>query len=197
MSPRPRKVSDDEVFVAAQRAISRLGPAELTLAHIADEAGLTAGALVQRFGSKRDLLLRLMERFSGGTGEIFAELRRGHRSPLAVLRAYAECMADMASSPEALLRNFAYYQMDLTDPEFRRHLAASARATRQQLQQLIREAIDAGELAPATNARQLAKTIEAVVGGSMLSWATHQQGPAAKWMRDDLNSVLKPYINNR
>jgi hypothetical protein len=87
--------------------------------------------------------------------------------------------------------------MDLTDPEFRRHLAASARATRQQLQQLIREAIDAGELAPATNARQLAKTIEAVVGGSMLSWATHQQGPAAKWMRDDLNSVLKPYINNR
>jgi AcrR family transcriptional regulator len=197
MSPRPRKVSDDEVFVAAQRAISRLGPAELTLAHIADEAGLTAGALVQRFGSKRDLLLRLMERFSGGTGEIFAELRRGHRSPLAVLRAYAECMADMASSPEALLRNFAYYQMDLTDPEFRRHLAASARATRQQLQQLIREAIDAGELAPGTNARQLAKTTEAVVGGSMLSWATHQQGSAAKWMRDDLNAVLKPYINNR
>ena len=122
MSPRPRKVSDDEVFVAAQRAISRLGPAELTLAHIADEAGLTAGALVQRFGSKRDLLLRLMERFSGGTGEIFAELRRGHRSPLAVLRAYAECMADMASSPEALLRNFAYYQMDLTDPVLLRNL---------------------------------------------------------------------------
>ena len=197
MSPRPRKVSDDEVFVAAQRAISRLGPAELTLARIADEAGLTAGALVQRFGSKRDLLLRLMERFSGGTGEIFAELRRGHRSPLAVLRAYAECMADMASSPEALLRNFAYYQMDLTDPEFRRHLAASARATRQELQQLIKEAVEAGELARTTNARQLARIIEAVVGGSMLSWASHQEGPAAKWMRDDLNSVLKPYINNR
>ena len=31
MSPRPRKVSDDEVFMAAQRAMSRLGPKELTL----------------------------------------------------------------------------------------------------------------------------------------------------------------------
>jgi AcrR family transcriptional regulator len=197
MSPRPRKVTDDDVFVAAQRVMSRLGPAELTLAHIAGEAGLTAGALVQRFGSKRDLMLRLMERFSGGTAEIFAELRRGHRSPLAVLRAYAECMADMASSPEALLRNFAYYQMDLTDPEFRRHLAASAAATRVELQRLIKAAITGGELVPETNARQLARTIEAVVGGSMLSWATHQHGPAAKWMRDDLNAVLKPYINNR
>jgi AcrR family transcriptional regulator len=197
MSPRPQKVTDDEVFMAAQRAMSRLGPAELTLAHIADEAGLTAGALVQRFGSKRDLMLRLMQQFSGGTADMFAELRRGHRSPLAVLRAYAECMADMASTPAALIRNLAYLQIDLTDDEFRTHLAASARATRQQLQQLIKEAIDAGELAPATNARQLARTIEAVVGGSMLSWATHQQGPAAKWMRDDVNAVLRPYVNNR
>ena len=130
MSPRPQKVTDDEVFMAAQRAMSRLGPAELTLAHIADEAGLTAGALVQRFGSKRDLMLRLMQQFSGGTADMFAELRRGHRSPLAVLRAYAECMADMASTPAALIRNLAYLQIDLTDDEFRTHLAASARATR-------------------------------------------------------------------
>ena len=197
MSPRPQKVTDDEVFVAAQRVMSQLGPSELTLAHIADEAGLTAGALVQRFGSKRDLMLRLMERFSGGTTEIFAELRRGHRSPLAVLRAYAECMADMASTPAALLRNLAYYQMDLTDPEFRRHLAASAVATREELQRLIKEAIRAGDLVPETNARQLARTIEAVIGGSMMSWATHQEGAAAKWMRDDLNAVLKPYSTNR
>ena len=57
MSPRPRKVSDDDIYMAAQRAMSRLGPGELTLADIAAEAGVTAGLLVQRFGSKRDLLL--------------------------------------------------------------------------------------------------------------------------------------------
>jgi AcrR family transcriptional regulator len=194
MSPRPRKVSDDEVFLAAQRAISRLGPADLTLARIAQEAGVTAGALVQRFGSKRGLMLQLVDRFSGGTADTFAELRQGHRSPLAVLRAYAECMADMASTPEALLRNFAHLQSDLKDPDFRRRLAISARATREELRRLIKEAIDAGELVAATNARQLARTIEAVVGGSMMSWAMHQEGAAAKWMRDDLNAVLKPYL---
>lgn len=194
MCARPRKVSDDEVFMAAHRAMSRLGPGELTLAHIAEEAGVTAGALVQRFGSKRDLLLQLSERFSGGTGEMFAGLRRGHRSPLAALRAYSDCMAGMAGSPAAVARSLSYLQIDLTDPDFRQHLARQARATREELQTLIRAAIEAKELVSSVNPKQLARTIEAVVSGSMLSWACYQQGTSSKWMRDDVNAILKPYL---
>ena len=194
MSPRPRKVTDDEIYMAAQSAMSKVGPGELTLAHIASEAGVTAGLLVQRFGSKRDLLLKLSEQFSGGTSEMFAGLRRGHRSPLATLRAYSDCMAGMAASPAAFARNFAYLQIDLTDPDFRRHLVKHVRATRIELQKLINEAIEAKELSPDTNARQLARTVEAVIGGSMLSWAYYQEGTAAKWMRHDLDAVLKPYL---
>jgi AcrR family transcriptional regulator len=193
MCARPRKVTDDDVFMAAHRVMSRVGPSELTLGHIAAEAGVTAGLLVQRFGSKRDLMLKLSERFSSGTGEMFAQLRQGYRSPLAVLRAYADCMADMAETPAAFMRSLAYLQIDLTDPDFRNHFTKSAKATREELQKLIREAIDAGELSSTANAKQLARTIEAVIGGSMLSWVHYQEGSAAKWVRDDLNAVLKPY----
>lgn len=194
MSPRPRKVTDDDVYMAAQRAMSRVGPGELTLAQIAEEAGVTAGLLVQRFGSKRDLLLSLAERFSGGAKEMFDELRKGRRSPLATLRAYSDCMAHMAANPAAFARNFAYLQIDLTDPHFRKHLAKHAKASRDELEQLIRESIKAKELVASTNPRQLARTVEAVVSGSMLSWAIHQEGAAAKWMRHDLDAVLKPYL---
>ena len=193
---RPRKVSDDDIYMAAQRAMSRLAPGELTLAHIAEEAGVTAGLLVQRFGSKRDLLLSLSEKFSGGAGEMFDELRKSHRSPLAALRAYSDCMAHMASTPAAFARNFAYLQIDLTDPDFRKHVAKHAAASRRELQKLVGEAIDAKELKADTNAKQLARTIEAVVGGSMLSWAFYQEGSAQKWMRHDLDAVLKPYIRD-
>ena len=194
MCARPRKVSDDDVFMAAQRAMSRLGPGELTLADIAREAGVTAGLLVQRFGSKRELMLALSERFSGGTAEMFAALRQAHRSPLAAIRAYGDGMAHLASSPAALARNFAYLQIDLTDPAFRAHLSKQARATRLELQRLVRDAIAANELTPATNPRQLARTIEAVVAGSMMSWAFYQEGTASKWMRHDLDAILKPYL---
>ncbi len=194
MSPRPQKVTDDDVFMAAQRAMSRLGPGELTLAEIAAEAGVTAGLLVQRFGSKRALLLALSERFSGGTAEMFAQLRAANRSPLATLRAYSDGMANLASSPAALARNFGYLQVDLTDPDFRRHLAKQAMATRKELHKLVREAIEAGELGLQTRPAQLARTIEAIVTGSMMSWAFYQEGPAAKWMRRDLDAILTPYL---
>jgi len=192
--PRPQKVTDDDIYMAVHRAMSRLGPGELTLAEIAREAGVTAGLLVQRFGSKRDLLLALSEQFSGGAGEMFAELRKGHRSPLATLRAYSDCMAHMAANPAVFARNFAYLQIDLTDDDFRKPLAKHAAAARLELQKLIKEAIDAKELSPHTNPKQLARTIEAVVAGSMLSWAYYQEGTAAKWMRHDLDAVLKPYL---
>jgi AcrR family transcriptional regulator len=194
MCARPRKVTDDDVFMAAYRVMSRVGPNELTLGQIGAEAGVTAGLLVQRFGSKRDLMLKLSERFSAGTGEMFAQLRHGHRSPLAVLRAYAECMAGMADTPAAFMRSLSYLQIDLTDAGFRKHFTKSARATREELQKLIRQAINAGELTSSANPRQLARTIEAVIGGSMLSWAHYQEGSAAKWVRDDLNAILKPYL---
>ena len=193
MSPRPRKASDDEVFEATHRAMARLGPAELTLAEIAKEAGLTAGALVQRFGSKRELLLALSNRYSGGTREMFEGLRRGRRSPLAVLRAYADCLAGLATSPAALARSLSYLQVDLTDPDFRTHLVKHARASRVELEKIIDDAIAAGELARGTESRQLARTVEAVVGGSMMAWAYYEQGTAAHWMRHDLDAVLAPY----
>ena len=195
MSPRPRKVTDDEVFLATQRAMSRLGPGDLTLAEIAAEAGVTAGALVQRFGSKRDLMLALSARFTGGTGEMFAALRKANRSPLAALRAYGDCISRLATSPEALARNLSYLQIDLTDPDLRKHLVAQARASRLELRSLIKDAVAAGELVREVNSTRLARTVEAILGGSMMSWAYYEEGTATQWMRDDLNAVLKPYLS--
>jgi AcrR family transcriptional regulator len=194
MSPRPRKVTDEELFAAAYAAMSKLGPSELTLAAIAKEAGVTAAVLVQRFGSKRDLMLILAERYSNGAAAMMTGFAERHRSPLAALRDYAECMAGMASSPAALARNFAYLQIDLTDPEFRVHLAKGARDTRDWFRQMIQSAVDAGELDAGVDPARLARTIESVVGGSLISWAFYQEGSAARWVRADLDAVLAPYL---
>lgn len=197
MSPGRQKVSDEDVFAAAQRAMTRQGPHELTLADIAAEAGVSPGRLVQRFGSKRALLLALAERFAGSAGAVFDGLRAAHRQPLATLRAYAACMANLAVTPEALSRNLAYLQIDLTDPEFRAHLLANARATRREIETLLRAAIAEGELRSDADVRRLARTVETVIGGSLMSWACYREGSAATWMRRDLDAVLQPYLNSR
>jgi AcrR family transcriptional regulator len=194
MPGRRQKVTDDEVFAAAQRVMSRRGPHELTLADIAGEAGVTPGRLVQRFGSKRALMVALSERFAGSAGPVFAGLRAAHRGPLATVRAYAACMADLAPTPEALLRNLAYLQNDLTDDALRGHLVENARATRGEIETLLEEAIAAGELRDDADARALARTIETVIGGSLMTWATYREGKAAAWLGRDLEAVLAPWL---
>src|SRR5580658_10799807 len=162
MSPRPRKVTNTQLYAAAHGAMSKVGPRELTLTAIAKEAGVTAAVLVQRFGSKRALLLALAEKYADGAGGFIEALAKQHASPLAALRAYADCMAGMAASPAALARSLAYLQIDMTDPDFRRLLVKQARATRAALRRLVQAARDAGELTRGVNAAQLARTIETV-----------------------------------
>jgi AcrR family transcriptional regulator len=193
---RPRKATDDEIFAAAMRVMSRFGPTQLTLSHVATEAGLTAGALVQRFGSKRALLLALMERFSGTAPQMFESLRAASASPLAAIHAYGECLAQMGETPDALARHLAWLQQDLTDPDFRKFMLVQARATRRELQRLVRDAVGAGELESGVDAAALARIIEVTVSGSLMSWAVHQEGPAVSWVRQDLDAVLEHSLVN-
>jgi AcrR family transcriptional regulator len=197
MSPGRQRTSDDQVFSAVQRAMTKRGPHELTLADIATEAGVSPGRLVQRYGSKRALLLLLAKRFAGSAGAVFEGLRAAHRQPLATLRAYAVCMADLAPTPEALSRNLAYLQTDLTDPDFRAHLLTNARATRREIESLLRAAVIEGELRRNVDIRGLARAIEALISGSLMTWACYREGSAATWIRRNLDAVLQAYVAPR
>jgi AcrR family transcriptional regulator len=197
MSPRPKKVTDQQLFAAAQSAMNKVGPRELTLSSIAKEAGVTAAVLVQRFGSKHALLLALFEEAASGANKFMMELAKEHTSPVAALFAYADCMAGMAASPAALTRNLAYLQIDLTDPDFHKQLVKQARATRAGFRRLVEAAVEAGELSRSVKSAQLARTIEAILSGSMLTWAFYQEGAAARWIHTDLEAVLVPYLQQR
>lgn len=195
MSPRPRKVSDDEVFAAAYRAMNRLSPTELTLAEVAAEAGVTAGALVQRFGSKHELMVALARGVAASAGQFIRSLGEKHESPLAAIRDYGDCMAEMAATPEHLVRSIAYLVGDISDPDLRRHLLVQSRATRSGIRELLDAAVARGELVRGTDTARLARTLETVIGGSLLSWAVYREGPAKKWVREHVEAVLAPWVS--
>jgi AcrR family transcriptional regulator len=194
VSPRPRKVSDADVFGAAHRAMTRAGPAELTLAHIAEEAGVTPGALVQRFGSKRGLQVALADAAASSAGAMIKELRAKHESPIEAIRDYAECMAMLAATPEALARNLAYLTQDVSDPDLRRSLLVQSRATRKALRELLDEAVARRELAARADTKALARTIESVIGGALFSWAIYREGSAKRYVREHVDTVLTPHL---
>src|SRR5262252_9088888 len=145
MSPRRRKAADIDVFAALVRVMLRRSPAELTLREVAAEAGGPAGPVGQRFGSKRAMLLA-HARHVAATGDAGLAVPQRASSPLDTLRSITAMYAELADSPRAAVRNFAYLLNDLGDPALRRHLLRLSRTARAWYEQLLTEAIAAGEL---------------------------------------------------
>ena len=185
------------MFAALVRVMHRRGPAELTLREIAAEAGLTAGALVQRFGSKRAMLLA-HARYASATGDIgVADSVPRTSSPLEALRSVTAVHAQLAGTPRAALRNLAYLHNDLADPILHRHLLRMSRAARAHYEKLVAGAVAAGELRADTDVQVLARSIEVTLGGSFLAWTLYREGAAADWLRRDLESTIQPYLSKR
>jgi AcrR family transcriptional regulator len=197
MSPRPRETSDEQILAATARVMQRLSPTQLTLAHVAKEAGVVPATLIQRFGTKRGLLLTMCRTAPAGVPEQFAAARAKYKSPLkALIELYAECTA-FASTPEAMANGLAYLQIDLTDPDFRAITLAQFRALRHETKRLLDEALKAGELRAGCDTAALARLIQHINGGAMLSWAVYREGSVAAWVREDLNKLIAPYRTNQ
>ncbi len=196
MSPRPRETSDEELLAATARVMQRRGPTQITLADVAKEAGVVPATLIQRFGTKRELLLATVRSAPGDVPQQFAAARAKHKSPLkALVELLVECTS-FAATPEAMANGLAYLQNDLRDPDFRAITLAQFRAIREETRKLLDQAVAARELVNCDTAK-LARLLQQVYGGSMLDWAVYREGTLASWVRADLEALLAPFRRGR
>ena len=156
------------------------------------EVGLSPKTLLQRFGSKRGLLLALAQHAALTIDACFAAARSAAPSPLAALMVAATDMARHVESPEALANHLAFLQIDLSDPDFHALALEGAKRTLQGYESLLSDAIAAREIVPCDVVR-LARVIQAMTGGSLINWAIHRDGPVLAWLSADLDAVLAPY----
>lgn len=176
--------------------MQKYSPTQLTLAHVAQEAGVVPATLIQRFGTKRGLLLAVCGAGPASVPQQFAEGRAKHKSPLKTLVALYVACSSFASTPESMANGLAYLQNDLTDPDFHAVTLAQFKALRAETRKLLDEAIAARELVRC-DTHELARLIQQVNGGSMLDWAVFREGSLARWLRRDLEALLRPYRMGR
>ena len=193
MPGRPRSVSDEQVFAAVTRVVGRVGPAGLTFAAVAQEAGLSAPALAQRYGSKKGLLMAYV-----GAGQAvphaFGEAERRARSALGALHLAFEALVSPVSTHEELAHSIAFLHMDLTDPDLKAHAATQGRDLCRHIETLLDRAVAAGELdATRTDTAALATTLYTTYNGALITWAIDGSGTLARWMRRRVDAVLDPY----
>ena len=192
MCPRPRTVDDAAILQAATTVISRLGPSTFTLADVAKEVKLSPATLVQRFGSKRGLMLALARLSVDSVDACFDAVRAANPKPLDALMAGATEMTRYVETPEEMANHLAFLQIDLSDPEFYTLMLENSKRILAGYKKLLDDAIAAGELVKC-DTKRLARAVSAMSGGSLISWAVMRDGTAASYVRKDLDTLLAPY----
>jgi AcrR family transcriptional regulator len=172
--------------------MQRLGPTQITLADVAKEAAVVPATLIQRFGTKRGLLLAACRTAPDMVPRQFAEARAKYGSPLgALVEVYADC-SGFAPTPEAVANGLAYLQVDLTDPEFHAITLAQFRVLMEETRRLLDEAVAARELLPC-DTEEVARLLQQLNGGAMLGWAVFREGTLERWVRREVEALLRPY----
>jgi AcrR family transcriptional regulator len=189
--PRPRTVSDEAILDAVLALALRVGPARVTFAAAAAEAGLSAATLVQRFGTKRDMLLAADKRGIDLWVGAFARSRAA--SPLTRVVEGVVLAVDPDATPEQMANGVAMLQLDLADPDFHAATLRGARAVRAHIERNLRGALAAGELRSGTDVAALATLVETTYHGAMIGWAIHRENTLAHWMREQVEAVLAPH----
>lgn len=191
--PRPRTVSDEVILRAAAEAIAKIGPDGLTLRAIAELAGLSPSGLVQRFGSKRELLLALAAMAPDALRKRIENAQSPNEAPLErLVELLIGESAGFAATPQAAANHLAFLQLDLKDTEFRHHAVDHLQTLEDGIRTLLSEAVRTGDLED-TDSERLARTVLLTYSGSMIRWAIRREEPLEVAMRRDVSAVLDPY----
>jgi AcrR family transcriptional regulator len=190
--PRSKNLSDEAVLAGVLRLVQRIGPEGFTLAAAGAEVGLSASTLVQRFGSKRALLLAAdrwgVERWVGGMDETPSGGPALDRLIAGLVHA-----VDSETTAEEMANSVSLLQIALADSEFHESTRDGAVRLRAKIVERLREATANEELRPGIDIDALAELVEITYHGAMISWAIHRDGPLVTSLRGRFAQLLQPY----
>jgi AcrR family transcriptional regulator len=191
--PRKKLLTDAAVLAAAGRVFAQVGPARFTLQDVAREAGLAPATLLQRFGSKRALMLAFAEHAAGTARRPFEQAKLQVGEPLGALRAALLIASRATKDRQELTHSLAFLLEDLADEELRQHAARHARWTEASIRELLDCAVARGQLAEHDTAR-LARALQAAWNGALIQWALRGRGSLGAWISAVVDTVLEPHL---
>jgi AcrR family transcriptional regulator len=156
----------ESILEAAARLFARRGLNGATMADIAAEADLSAGALYRYFSSKDDLMRAVFDEAVIRNQQMFQEALEHSGSPFAALQQVGRSVWIDLQDRDDLICEVQMALSAARDPDdFGADLSRTRRATRQQLETLIRASQQAGEIDPGVDATALAIVLHAATSG--------------------------------
>ena len=87
-------------------------------------------------------------------------------------------------SPVEVANHLSFLELDLRDDAFRAHAAAHARGVRAGIRALLARAAADGELVPGADVALLARRVQIMANGLLVTWALEPEGDLAARVRE-------------
>jgi AcrR family transcriptional regulator len=183
--PRTKTQSDQEVLEAALALIHAQGPDALTFQSLAKACGLSASTLVQRFGSKpqmvRAALLHAWDGLDAQTARLAAEAPLTPEGAIQLLMGLSH-YGEIEAYADALL----VLREDLRDPVLRARGAA--------WKAVLIAALDARFADARPAPRGVGLLLASQWQGSLIWWSFDPQGPVEGFVEDSLRRLVEALL---
>lgn len=185
----------EKLLIAARAVFSRKGYVSATMEEVAQEAGLTRGAIYWHFGSKAELYIALMNEYSGRSAEIVQAAAGQGGSLLEILRRIFVRLLQAVCEDSALRQ---VMEISMFKTERTADLAEALQARRQNNQALLesiahamRMGIEGGELRADMEPVEMARSFLAAQNGAIHLWL---QDPGLFSLKDSAPQLAEIYL---
>ena len=188
--PRKKKTEDSVILKMILRVIIKQGATTFSLEDLSKETGLSPATLLQRFGSKKEILHKAIELANHDLQNDLTNRPVGNKSPLQeVMDIYMEFSAPFLN-PSDVASGLDILKLDITEERLNHLTRNYFEIRRNKIESLIILARVNGEISADINADELAWNLECLWQGSIMMWALTGEGLLHDWMKERFSTYL-------
>lgn len=187
-----RALTRSQVLDAAERIFPRRGYRLASVEEVAEEAGVTTGAVYSNFRSKADLYLAVNERVMEQHASELEDVVAGAGSPEGQIEEAGRVWLDFVRRDrDWLLLDVEFWSFAVRDPELRDRYAGAYRRMRETTAGLVKQAVDAFGLSLPATAEELGLIINALSNGLMFEKLVDPDGVPDELFESALALILR------
>lgn len=186
-----KSIDDQSVLEKALLVISERGPDAFTLADVGRVVGLAPATLMQRFGSKQQLLILAAKQANVKLKQDLAELKKKKLPWDQELIHLLSAMPEGFGSRQDIANSLGVLKLDMVDPELHpiaRHLFESLR---ERIQELLQIGQSAGQLDASVDSNAITWELDALRHGFVIQWCLSGKDSLQKWLEKGFENYFK------
>ena len=188
---KKKNMEDHLVLEKALLVISEKGPDVFTLADIGKAVGLAPATLMQRFGSKQQLLILAAKQANVKLKSDLKVLKESKLPWDQELIHLLSALPEGFGSRHDIANSLGVLKLDMIDAELHPIARQYFESLRHRIQELLQIGQSSGQLGSSFDVEMITWELDALRHGLGIQWTLSGEGTLQKWLENGFNNYFK------